>query len=133
MVPAAVDTLLNHLEDTRRPLEYYDLVVTGDLGFIGKDIMKDLLKDAGLNEKSIFTRYDDCGAMIFSKDQDVHGGGSGCGCSAVVFTGYLMKQMEEKKIKRLLLMSTGALLSTISPMQGESIPGIAHAVSLEVD
>lgn len=71
--------------------------------------------------------------MIFSKDQDVHGGGSGCGCSAVVFTGYLMKQMEEKKIKRLLLMSTGALLSTISPMQGESIPGIAHAVSLEVD
>ena len=64
---------------------------------------------------------------------NLHGGGSGCGCSAVVFTGYLMKQMEEKKIKRLLLMSTGALLSTISPMQGESIPGIAHAVSLEVD
>ncbi len=133
MVPAAVDTLLNHLEDTGRSIDYYDLVVTGDLGFIGKDIMVDLLKDAGLPAKEIFSHYDDCGTMLFAKDQDVHAGGSGCGCSACVFTGYLLKQMEEKKIKKLLLMSTGALLSTISPFQGESIPGIAHAVSLEVE
>lgn len=133
MAPAAVDTLLNHLEDTGRELDYYDLAVTGDLGFIGKDIMMDLLADAGLNKKMIFSHYDDCGAMLFTKDQDVHGGGSGCGCSASVFAGYLLKEMERGKLKRMLLMSTGAMLSTISPLQGESIPGIAHAVALEVE
>ena len=133
MAPAAVDTLLNHLQDTGRALDYYDLVVTGDLGFIGKDIAMDLLAGAGLNKKMIFSHYDDCGTMLFSKEQDVHGGGSGCGCSAAVFCGYLLKQMEQGKIKRLLLMSTGAMLSTISPFQGESIPGIAHAISLEAE
>lgn len=133
MAPAAVDTLLNHLEDMDRNLDYYDLAVTGDLGFIGKDIMMDLLADAGLDKKMLFSHYDDCGSMLFSKEQDVHGGGSGCGCSASVFAGYLLKEMEKGKIKRLLLMSTGAMLSTISPLQGESIPGIAHAVSLEVE
>lgn len=133
MAPAAVDTLLNHLEDMDRNLDYYDLAVTGDLGFIGKDIMMDLLADAGLDKKMLFSHYDDCGTMLFSKEQDVHGGGSGCGCSASVFAGYLLKEMEKGKIKRLLLMSTGAMLSTISPLQGESIPGIAHAVSLEVE
>ena len=133
MTPAAVDTLLNHLQDTGRSLEYYDLVATGDLGYIGKDIMMDLLGDAGLNKKMVFSHYDDCGTMLFSKEQDVHGGGSGCGCSASVFCGHLLKEMEQGRIKRLLLMSTGALLSTISPFQGESIPGIAHAISLEVE
>lgn len=133
MAPAAVDTLLNHLEDMDRNLDYYDLSVTGDLGFIGKDIMMDLLADAGLDKKMLFSHYDDCGTMLFSKEQDVHGGGSGCGCSASVFAGYLLKEMEKGKIKRLLLMSTGAMLSTISSLQGESIPGIAHAVSLEVE
>ena len=133
MAPAAVDTLLNHLQDTGRDIDYYDLVVTGDLGYIGKEIMADLLADAGLDKKKIFSHYDDCGTMIYSKDQDVHGGGSGCGCSASVFAGRLLKDMERGKYKRLLLMSTGALLSTISPLQGESIPGIAHAVSLEVE
>lgn len=133
MAPAAVDTLLNHLEDMDRNLDYYDLAVTGDLGFIGKDIMMDLLADAGLDKKMLFSHYDDCGTMLFSKEQDVHGGGSGCGCSASVFAGYLLKEMEKGKIRRLLLMSTGAMLSTISPLQGESIPGIAHAVSLEVE
>lgn len=133
MAPSAVDTLLNHLEDTGRDIDYYDLVATGDLGFVGKDIMVDLLADAGLNKKKLFSHYDDCGTMLFSKEQDVHSGGSGCGCSASVFTGHLLKQMEQGKLKRLLLMSTGAMLSTISPFQGESIPGIAHAVSLEVE
>lgn len=133
MAPAAVDTLLNHLEDMGRNLDYYDLVATGDLGFIGKDIMMDLLNGAGLNKKMIFSHYDDCGTMLFSKEQDVHAGGSGCGCSASVFCGHLLKQMEQGKLKRLLLMSTGALLSTVSPFQGESIPGIAHAISLEVE
>lgn len=133
MAPAAVDTLLNHLQDTGRELDYYDLVVTGDLGYIGKDIMMDLLAGAGLNKKMLFSHYDDCGTMLFTKEQDVHGGGSGCGCSASVFCGYLLKKMEQGKIKKLLLMSTGAMLSTISSFQGESIPGIAHAISLEVE
>ncbi len=133
MVPAAIDTLLNHIEDTGRDLDYYDLIVTGDLGYIGKDIAVDLLVDAGFNKRMVIQHYDDCGTMLFNKNQDVHAGGSGCGCSASVFCGHLLKQMEQGKIKRLLLMSTGALLSTISPFQGESIPGIAHAISLEVE
>ena len=76
MAPAAVDTLLNHLQDTGRGIDYYDLVVTGDLGYIGKDIMCDLLVDAGLDSRKVFGHYDDCGTMLFAKDQDVHGGGS---------------------------------------------------------
>ena len=133
MAPAAVDTLLNHLQDTGRDIDYYDLVVTGDLGYIGKDIMCDLLVDAGLDSKKVFSHYDDCGTLLFSKDQDVHGGGSGCGCSAAVLSGSLLKKMEQGQYKRILLMSTGALLSTVSPFQGESIPGIAHAAALEVE
>ena len=133
MAPAAVDTLLNHLEDTGRGIDYYDLVVTGDLGFIGRDIMTDLLIDAGLPAAKVRERYDDCGTMLYTRQQDVHSGGSGCGCSASVFAGKLMQQMEQKELKKVLLMSTGAMLSTISPFQGESIPGIAHAIALEVE
>ena len=133
MTPSAVDTLLNHLEDTGRNLDYYDLIVTGDLGFVGKDIMADLLAGAGINKKMIDKHYDDCGTMLFTKSQDVHSGASGCGCSASVFCGYLLKQMEKGELEKVLLMSTGALLSTTSPFQGESIPGITHAISLEVE
>ena len=133
MAPAAVDTLLNHLQDTGRDLDYYDLVATGDLGYIGKDIMRDLLVDAGLNSKNVFSIYDDCGTMLFTKDQDVHGGASGCGCSAALLTGDILRKMEDKKLKKVLLISTGALLSTVSPFQGESIPGIAHGIVLEVE
>ncbi|MBQ8563986.1 MAG: stage V sporulation protein AD, partial [Firmicutes bacterium] len=133
MAPAAVDTLLNHLEDTGRGIDYYDLVVSGDLGFIGRDIMTDLLIDAGLPSKKVRERYDDCGTMLFTKEQDVHSGASGCGCSASVFAGNLLQRMEQGELKKLLLMSTGAMLSTISPLQGESIPGIAHAIALEVE
>ena len=131
MAPAAVDTLLNHMEDTERDIDYYDIVLTGDLGFIGKDIMKDLLEGAGISKDVLEKKYDDCGAMIFEPQQDVHSGGSGCGCSASVIAGYVYKKMMRGEIRRALVMSTGALLSTISPFQGESIPGIAHAVSLE--
>jgi len=133
MAPAAVDTLLNHLEDTGRGIDYYDLVVSGDLGFIGRDIMTDLLTDAGLPADRVRERYDDCGTMLYNREQDVHSGGSGCGCSASVFAGHLLQQMEQGKLKKVLLMSTGAMLSTISPFQGESIPGIAHAAALEVE
>ncbi len=133
MAPAAVDTILSHLEDMERGLGYYDLVLTGDLGFIGKDIAKDLMRDAGIPANEIDNRYNDCGAMIFEKEQDVHAGGSGCGCSACVYAGYVYSRLRRRELKRVLLVSTGALLSTISPMQGESIPGIAHCVSLEVE
>ena len=131
MAPAAVDTILTHLGETGRTLDYYDLVCTGDLGFIGKSIVRDLLGDAGVSRRMIADVYDDCGAMIFAPEQDVHSGGSGCGCSASVFSGYVYRNMKAGNLKRALIISTGALLSTISPLQGESIPGIAHAISLE--
>ena len=131
MAPAAVDTILTHLEETGRTLDHYDLVCTGDLGFIGKSIVRDLLEDAGVSRKMIADVYDDCGAMIYAPEQDIHSGGSGCGCSASVFAGYVYRNMKEGKIRRALIVSTGAMLSTISPFQGESIPGIAHAISLE--
>lgn len=131
MAPAAVDTILTHLEETGRSLDYYDLVCTGDLGFIGKSIVRDLLEDAGVSRRMIADVYDDCGAMIFAPEQDVHSGGSGCGCSASIFSGYVYRNMKAGNLKRTLIISTGALLSTISPLQGESIPGIAHAISLE--
>lgn len=131
MAPAAVDTILTHLEETGRTLDHYDLVCTGDLGFIGKSIVRDLLEDAGVSRKTIADVYDDCGAMIYAPEQDIHSGGSGCGCSASVFAGYVYRNMKEGKIGRALIVSTGAMLSTISPFQGESIPGIAHAISLE--
>lgn len=133
MAPAAVDTILNHLQDTQRDIGYYDIVFTGDLGFIGKDIVKDLLEDAGVDKEELERVYNDCGAMIYEPQQDIHSGGSGCGCSASTFAGYVYKKMRRGEINRALIISTGALLSTISPFQGESIPGIAHAISLETE
>lgn len=133
MAPAAVDTILNHLQDTGRSLNYYDIVFTGDLGFIGKDIVKDLMIGAGVSEIDLGNIYDDCGAMIYEPQQDTHSGGSGCGCSASTFAGYVYKKMRRGEIDKALIISTGALLSTISPFQGESIPGIAHAISLEAE
>ena len=133
MAPAAVDTILNHLQDMKRPIDYYDAVFTGDLGFIGKSIVTDLLADAGVDPKILDRVYDDCGTMIYGRKQDVHSGGSGCGCSASIFAGYVYKKMVRGELSRVLIMSTGALLSTISPFQGESIPGIAHAISLETE
>lgn len=131
MAPAAVDTVLNHLQDTKRTIDYYDVVLTGDLGFTGKEIVKDFLADAGIKQSDVDKVYDDCGAMMYTSQQDIHSGGSGCGCSASIFSGYVYKKLRRGDIKRALIISTGALLSTISPFQGESIPGIAHAISLE--
>jgi len=131
MAPSAIDSILTHLNDTNRSLEYYDLVLTGDLGKIGKEIVKDMLCDAGINKKSIERIYDDCGTMMYEEFQDVHSGASGCGCSASIFSSYVLKKMRRGDYNRVLIISTGALISTISPFQGESIPGIAHAVALE--
>ncbi|SNS36624.1 stage V sporulation protein AD [Anaerovirgula multivorans] len=128
MAPAAVDTIKTHFSDTGLSPSDYDLIITGDLGVIGMDIAKDLLMKEGIN---VSHNFSDCGVKIFDHEkQDTHAGGSGCGCSAVVFCGYLYTELIEKKIKNLLLVSTGALLSPTSIQQGESIPSIAHAVAI---
>ena len=130
MAPAFAETLIAHFLDTGRSPSYYDAIISGDLGYIGKDIVIDILRSQGYNIKS---NYNDCGVLIFDKSsQDTHSGGSGCGCCASVFSGYLFKELQEKKIKKLLLIATGALMNSTSSQQGESIPGIAHAISIEV-
>ena len=130
MAPAALDTLIAHFKDTGRNPSYYDAIITGDLGYIGKDILTELAATKGYNIKH---NYNDCGVLIFNKEeQDVHSGGSGCGCCASVFSGYLFNQLKQKKYKKILLMATGALMNSTSSQQGESIPGIAHAVSIEL-
>ena len=130
MAPAALSTLCAHLEDTGRSPDYYDAIITGDLGHLGKDILIDLAKGKGLN---IAPNYNDCGVLIFDKKaQDTHSGGSGCACIATVFSGYLYKMMLEGNIKKLLLIATGALTNATTTQQGESIPGIAHAVAIEM-
>ena len=130
MAGAALDTLITHFEDTSRSPNYYDAILTGDLGHIGKDILIDLASSKGYNIKS---NYNDCGVLIFDKEkQDTHSGGSGCGCIASVFSGYVYKLFQEKKYKKVLLIATGALTNATSAQQGESIPGIAHAISVEL-
>ena len=127
MAPAAYDTIRAHLEDTGRKPSHYDLIVTGDLGKLGKEIVLDFFRKDGVE----LTNYDDCGTLIFDLEgQDVHCGGSGCGCSAVVLTGYLLEGMKAGRWKNLLFCGTGALLSPTSTQQGESIPGICHAVAI---
>lgn len=128
MAPAAVDTIVQHFNDTNRSPDDYDLIITGDLASMGKDIADELMKQRGFD---LSNKYSDCGLMIFAPDQDVHAGGSGCACAAVVTCGYIYKEMLKGKYNRVLLVATGALLSTISTQQGETIPCIAHAVSIE--
>lgn len=128
MAPAAVDTILAHFEDTGLSYNDYDLIVTGDLGSLGSDIVRDLTKKNG---SPIGNNYIDCGVEIFDrKAQDVNCGGSGCGCSAVVLCGELLNKLNNKKINSILFVGTGALMSPTSVLQGESIPCIAHAVSI---
>lgn len=130
MAPAAISTIITHLKDTGRAPTYYDAIITGDLGHVGKEIVLELCKAEGYQLSSV---YNDCGVLMFDKEkQDTHSGGSGCACCGTVFSGYFYKQLKEKKIKRLLLVATGALMNSTSTQQGESIPGIAHAVSIEI-
>ena len=130
MAPAALNTLMAHFQDTGRKPSYYDAIITGDLGHIGKDILIDMAESKGYN---IRANYNDCGVLIFDKNkQDTHAGGSGCACVGTVFSGYFFKILKEKKYKRILLMATGALMNSTSSQQGETIPGIAHAISIEV-
>ena len=128
MAPAACNTILTHLKDTGRAPDYYDLIVTGDLGALGSRIVKDLTWEKGVD---IQPNHVDCGEIVYNVIEDEFQGGSGAGCSAVVFNSYLMDKLRQREINRVLFAATGALLSTVSSGQGESIPCICHAVSVE--
>ncbi len=131
MAPAFVDTVIAHFQDTGLKPSDYDLIVSGDLGQVGKELALDLFRREGYNLKGL---VDDCGTMIFDlKGQDVHAGGSGCGCSGVVLCGYLMEKLKSRKYRNILFCGTGALLSPVSTQQGESIPAICHAVAISME
>lgn len=130
MAPAAADTLVRHLEDTNRRVEDYDWILTGDLGRVGSSILIDWLKER--YQLDIDGRHSDCGVLMYDPArQDVHSGGSGLGASACVVSGYLLKAMQKGLVNRVLLVGTGSLHSPTTYQQGESIPVVAHAVSLE--
>lgn len=126
MACAAVDTIKRYFAATGKTQSDFDLIVTGDLGFEGNDIAKDMFALEGID---IGNNFGDCGMMIYDRErQDVHSGGSGCGCIASVFSGYLYKLMCENRLKNVLAVATGALLNTNSALRGHSIPAVAHAV-----
>ncbi|MDR3542589.1 MAG: stage V sporulation protein AD [Desulfosporosinus sp.] len=128
MAPAVADTILNHLTDLQRQPSDYDLIASGDLGAVGLALAGEVLKKSGTDMGAGFT---DCGVMIYDASQDVHAGASGCGCSAVVFAGDIMQRIKAGELKRFLLVGSGALHSSTSALQGESIPSIGHAVVIE--
>ena len=127
MAPAAADTIYSHLMDFDRKPSDYDRIITGDLGIVGRKALLDMLKEKGMD---IEKQHMDCGIEIYDQSQDAHAGGSGCGCSAVTLSAYILKQLEEGTWKRVLFVPTGALLSKTSFNEGQSIPGIAHGVGL---
>ncbi len=130
MAPAAVDTIESHFRDLNIDATYYDLIATGDLGKVGHETANALFKKHNINMPvDIFT---DCGLLIYKKDQPSFAGGSGCGCSATVTYGHLLNRMRKGELKKILVVATGALFSPISFQQKESIPCVAHAVSIEM-
>lgn len=129
MAPAACDTIYRHLKDFERGPEYYDKIITGDLGTVGQTVLLDLLKQKGFD---ISECHMDCGIEIFnSEEQGTNAGGSGCGCAASVLAAYFLPRLASGEWKRILFLPTGALLSKVSFNEGKSIPGIAHAVVIE--
>lgn len=130
MAPACADTIYRHLVETKRDVKDYDLILSGDLGRYGKDILKEYMKtEYGINLKN----YDDTASMIFDiEHQPVYAGGSGPACAPLVTYGYIFDKMKRKELKRVLLVATGALMSTTMVNEKMTIPGIAHAISLEV-
>lgn len=127
MAPAACHTILSHLKATGRNAEDYDLILTGDLGALGSRLLKHLTEEKGVDLQK---NHVDCGEIIYNVIEDEFQGGSGAGCSAVVFNSYIWDKLKKGEIKRILLCATGALLSTVSSGQGESIPCISHAVEI---
>lgn len=129
MAPAALNTITRHFSDFNTTPDMYDLIVTGDLGQLGKEILLVCAQNRGLQLGGKLT---DCGTLVFDPTkQDVHSGGSGCGCSAITLCGYLLEQLKSGKLKKILFCGTGALLSPTSTQQGLPIPGICHAVCIE--
>lgn len=129
MAPAACDTILQNLQDFERSESDYDRIITGDLGYVGQSILFDLIRKNG---KDIKQNHMDCGMVIFDQQtQDTHAGGSGCGCAAVTLSSYILPKLEKGEWKRILFVPTGALMSTVSYNEGESVPGIAHGIVLE--
>ena len=131
MAPAAAYVIKTHLEDRGLAPDDFDLIITGDLGRVGGTLLIELLAKEGIN---ISSRYKDCGTMIFDYEtQDVHAGGSGCGCSASVLCGYFLDKVKSGELKNILFCATGALMSPTLSQQGESIPGISHAVHISYE
>lgn len=129
MAPAASELIVNHLKDFGRKADYYDRIVTGDLGSVGQKILIDLCRQKGVD---ISKNHEDCGMKMFdSANQNTGAGGSGCGCSATVLSAYYLPKLRSGELKRILFVPTGALLSPVSFNEGESVPGIAHGVVLE--
>ena len=129
MAPAACDTIYQNMEDFGRKPEDYDKIITGDLGTVGQEILFDLMKEKGVDISGV---HMDCGIGIFdSESQNTNAGGSGCGCSAVTLSAYILPKLETGTWKRVLFVPTGALLSTVSFNEGQSVPGIAHGVVIE--
>jgi len=131
MAPAAYATIKTHLENTGLNVDDFDLILTGDLGEVGTRILCDLFKKDGVDLESV---HNDCGLMLFDREkQDVHAGGSGCGCSASVLCGHILGRIKSGELKNVLFTATGALMSPTLVQQGESIPGIAHAVHISAE
>lgn len=129
MAPAAAETIKAFLEDTNTKPDDYDLILTGDLGQVGSQLLSELLRKQDIDIKAV---HNDCGLLIFDRDtQDVHAGGSGCGCAASVLCSYVLNRLRAGELKNILFCATGALMSTVSSQQGESIPGIAHLIQLK--
>ena len=127
--PSAADTLKSYFEDTNTKPQDYDIIFTGDLGKVGTELLYEIMEKDGYDLRC---RHSDCGMMIYNLDeQDVHSGGSGCGCSASILNSYIMHRFDDKSFSNILFMSTGALMSPTSSMQGESIPGISHLVNIK--
>ena len=129
MAPAAADTLSAHFDDLGRGFDDYDLIVTGDLGALGRELLISLLEEKGITVRR--EKLFDCGCEIFAPEQDTHCGGSGCGCAASMLCAHVLPKLVSGELGRVLFMATGALLSPTTSMQGESIPGVAHAVVFE--
>ena len=126
--PAAADTILTYLNNTKTLPKDFDVIFTGDLGYVGSELLYKLCIEQGID---ISAYHNDCGLMLYNPEkQDVHSGGSGCGCSASVLTSHILKNLEKGEYKRVLFCATGALLSPTTVMQGENIPSIAHLVEL---
>jgi stage V sporulation protein AD len=129
MVPAALDTLCRFLRETKARPEDYDLILTGDLGYEGGDILCSLMHAEGYD---IDTVYNDCGKMIYDRErQDVHGGGSGCGCSAVVLSADILPKVKRGELSRILFLATGAMMSPDSLKQGEKVLAVAHLLEIQ--